>query len=165
MSLPNYVQPPIYTQPPRRSRRTLWMILGITGGLIVLVGVLFSVLVATGVIVGLSAFFHTTDQPTPVAAHYYLSIMTQDYTEAYAELDSHATINGQQVDQQSFSSLASAADAQSGKVSGYSIDPALQGSDPARPTITVHRGDRSYEVHLQLRQEGSVWKIISADGI
>jgi hypothetical protein len=61
--------------------------------------------------------------------------------------------------------MASASDAQNGSVSGYSIDPELQGNDPSQLTITVHRGARTYEVHLKLQQDGSAWKIISADGI
>jgi hypothetical protein len=91
--------------------------------------------------------------------------MTQDYAKAYTDLDSHATVNGQQVDQQTFISLATASDTQNGKVSSYSLDDSLQGNDPSRPTITVHRGARIYQVHLQLQQENGVWKIISADGI
>ena len=93
--------------------------------------------------------------------------MRQDYASAYADLDSQATISGQQVDQQSFSILATSADTQFGKVSGWNIDPALQGNDPSHLTITVHRGNRNYhyQVHLQLKLEGNAWKIISADGI
>jgi hypothetical protein len=91
--------------------------------------------------------------------------MRQDYTSAYADLDSQATISGQQVDQQSFTALATSADTHYGKVSGWNIDPALQGNDPSHLTITVHRGDRNYQVHLQLKLEGSAWKIIRADGI
>ena len=157
MSAPNYVQPWL-----RQSRRGLWTTLGIVGGVLVIGLLAFGVLVTTGVIVGLSAFFHTTNQPVPVAAHYYLSILGQDYTGAYSDLDAHATIHGQQVTQQSFTTLASAADAHNGRVTGYTID---QGTDPARLTITVHRGARTYQVHLQLQQKNSVWKIISADGI
>ena len=81
------------------------------------------------------------------------------------DLDSQATINGQQVDQQSFTALATSADTHYGKVSGYSIDSALQGNDPSHMTITVHRGNRNYQIHLQLKLEGNDWKIISADGV
>ena len=52
-----------------------------------------------------------------------------------------------------------------GKVSGYSIDPPLQGNDPSHVTITVHRGNRNYQIHLQLKLEGNDWKIVSADGV
>lgn len=162
MSVPNYVQPAGYRQQPGKSRRRFWMIFGIVASLIVLGSVIFTVLVATDVIVGLNAFFNTTTEPTPVAANYYLAIMAHDYAKAYTDLDSHATINGQQVDQQAFITLATTADTHNGKVSGYTID---QGTDPARLTITVHRGARIYQVHLQLQQEHGVWKILSADGI
>jgi hypothetical protein len=137
------------------------MILGLIASLIVLVMLVFTALVATGVIVGLNAFFNTTTEPTPVAANYYLAIMTQNYAKAYTDLDSHARINGEPIDQQTFVTLATTADSQNGNVSGYSIE----GNDPSRPTITVHRGARIYQVHLQLQQENGVWKIISADGI
>ena len=157
MSVPNDVQPRL-----RPSRRGLWTTLGIVGGLLVILLLAFGVLVTTGVIVGLSAFFHTTNQPVPVAAHYYLSILGQDYTEAYSDLDPHAMINGQPVTQQSFTTLATEAFAHNGKVTGYTID---QEADPAHLPITVHRGARIYQVHLQLQQEHGAWKIISADGI
>jgi hypothetical protein len=137
------------------------MIFGIVAGLIVLVSLAFSLLVVTGVVVGLTTFFNTTSEPTPVAANYYLAIMAHDYAKAYTDLDGHATINGEPIDQQTFVTLAATADAQNGNVSGYSIE----GNDPSRPTITVHRGSRIYQVHLQLQQEHGVWKIISADGI
>ena len=138
------------------------MILGLVAGLIVLGGLIFTVLVATDVIVGLTTFFYTTTEPTPVAGNYYLAIMTHDYAKAYTDLDRHATINGRQVDQQTFITLATTADTHNGRVTQYSID---QGTDPARLTITVHRGARTYQVHLQLQQEHGVWKISSADGV
>jgi hypothetical protein len=161
MSVPNYVKPAGYRQQPGKSRRRFWMIFGIVASLIVLVSLAFSLLVVTGVFVGLNTFFNTTSEPTPVTANYYLAIMSHDYAKAYTDLDRHATINGQQVDQQTFITLATTVDTQNGNVSGYSIE----GTDPSRPTITVHRGARIYQVHLQLQQENGVWKIISADDI
>jgi hypothetical protein len=160
----HYVQTPIQP-PPAHSRSKRWTILGIASGAILIAVLVFSLLVAAGVYAGLNAFFHTTTAPTPVAAHYYLSIMEQDYPQAYADLGQHAQINGQPLDQQAFIALATTTDAQLGKVSGYSIDPALQGKNSAQVTITVHRGAHIYKVHLQLQQEGTAWKVISADGI
>lgn len=157
MSTPNYAQPQT-----KSSRQPLWIILAAVGGFIVVSSMFLMLLVTTGVFVGLNTFFHETDQPTPVAAHYYLSIMEQNYTQAYADLDSHATINGQQLDQQAFVQRASAADAQNGRVRGYVID--TPGNDPSQMTLTIQRNS-SYTVHLQLKQEGNVWKIISVDGI
>ena len=152
MSLPNYA-----TVPFQRRRTRLWIVLGSIVGVIV-----FAAVVTGAVFIALHTFFQQTDQPAPVAASYYLAFMTQDYTKAYAELDSQATINGQKVDEQTFRNLAATADAQKGKVTSYS----LEGSDSSSHfTVTVHRGGQNYMVHLQLKLEGSVWKIISADGI
>jgi hypothetical protein len=111
------------------------------------------------------SFFQQTDQSLPVIASYGLDFMRQDYTDAYTHLDSQATINGQQVDQQTFIALATAADTRYGKVSGFSIDSPLQGNDPSFVTITVHRSDQNYQIHLQLKLEGNAWKIVSADGV
>ncbi len=160
MSVPTFTQSPNYSPQPRKSRPLLWIVLGSTIGVL-----LFAALVAGSAFFALRTFFQQTDQPVPVAASYGLALMRQDYTSAYADLDSQATISGQQVDQQSFTALATSADTHYGKVSGWNIDPALQGNDPSHLTITVHRGDRNYQVHLQLKLEGSTWKIISADGI
>jgi hypothetical protein len=152
MSLPNYAPAPF-----QRRRTRLWIVLGSIVGVIV-----FAAVVTGAVFIALHTFFQQTDQPAPVAASYYLAFMTQDYTKAYAELDSQATINGQKLDEQTFRNLAATADAQKGKVTSYSLD----GNDSSSHfTVTVHRGGQNYTVHLQLKLEGSVWKIISADGI
>ena len=162
MSVPTITQSPNYnySPQPRKSRTLLWIVLGSTIGVL-----LFSALVAGSAFFALHTFFQQTDQPVPVVASYGLSFMRQDYANAYTNLDSQATINGQQVDQQSFTALATSADEHYGKVSGYSINPALQGNDPSYMTITVHRGNRNYQIHLQLKLEGNDWKIISADGV
>jgi hypothetical protein len=162
MSVPTITKSPNYnySPQPRKSRTLLWIVLGSTIGVL-----LFTALVGASAFFALHTFFQQTDQPVPVVASYGLAFIRQDYTSAYTDLDSRATINGQQVDQQSFTTLATSADAQYGKVSEYSIDPSLQGNDPSYMTITVHRGDHSYLIHLQLKQEGNDWKIISADGV
>jgi hypothetical protein len=158
MSAPTYIQPPDAEQQRKRSRRTLWIILGVVGASIVIGSITFSLLVATGVITALNTLKHTG--PTPV--RYYLNIVEQDYAQAYTNLDSSATINGQPVDQQAFTTLVNAADAQKGKVTGFIIK---DGSDPSHVTLTVYRGGQSYDVHLVLKLENGDWKIISADGI
>jgi hypothetical protein len=157
MPVPTFTQSPNSSPQPRQSHRTLWIVLGSAIGVLV-----FAALVTGAVFVALHTFFQQTDQPVPVAANYGLAFMRQDYASAYADLDSQATINGQKVDEQTFRHLATTADAQQGKVTGYSLD----GSNSASLfTMTVHRGGRNYQVHLQLKLEGSVWKIISVDGI
>jgi hypothetical protein len=157
MPVPTFTQSPNSSPQPRQSHRTLWIVLGSAIGVLV-----FAALVTGAVFVALHTFFQQTDQPVPVAANYGLAFMRQDYASAYADLDSQATINGQKVDGQTFRNLATTADAQKGKVTGYSLD----GSNSTSLfTMTVHRGGRNYQVHLQLKLEGSGWKIISADGI
>lgn len=160
MSVPTITQFPNYSQQPRKSRVWLWVVLGSVIGVL-----LFTVLVAGSVFFALHSFFQQTDQSVPVVASYGLAFMRQDYANAYSHLDSQATISGQQVDQQSFTVLATSADTHYGKVSGYSIDSPLQGNDPSHMTITVHRGNQNYQIHLQLKLEGNDWKIISADGV
>jgi hypothetical protein len=157
MPVPTFTQSPNSSPQPRQSHRTLWIVLGSAIGVLV-----FAALVTGAVFVALHTFFQQTDQPVPVAANYGLAFMRQDYASAYADLDSQATINGQKVDEQTFRNLATTADAQKGKVTGYSLD----GSNSTSLfTMTVHRGGRNYQVHLQLKLEGSGWKIISVDGI
>ena len=157
MSVPTLTQSPNAFQQPRKSRPLLWIILGSTIGVLLL-----AALIGASAFFALHTFFQQTDQPVPVAANYYLALMTQDYAKAYADLDSQATINGQQVDEPTFINMAKAADAQRGRVSGYSMMGDGSGSSF---TLSVQRGGRSYQVHLQLKLEGSAWKIISADSI
>jgi hypothetical protein len=50
-------------------------------------------------------------------------------------------------------------------VSGYSMDSPLHGNNQSHVTITVHRSNHNYQIHLFLKLEGNDWKIISADGV
>ena len=160
MSVPTITQPTNYSQQPRKSRMWLWIVLGSLIGVL-----LFTALVAGSAFFAVRSYFQQTDQSLPVVASYGLDLIRQDYTDAFAKLDSQATINGQQVDQQSFIALATAADTRYGTVSGYSIDSPLQGNDPTHVTITVHRSNHNYQIHLLLKLEGNDWKIISSDGV
>ena len=162
MSVPTITQSPNYNYSPQpgKSRTWFWIVLGSAIGVL-----LFSALVAGSAFFALHTFFQQTDQPVPVVASYGLAFIRQDYANAYTDLDSRATINGQRVDQQSFTALAIAADTHYGKVSEWNIDPALQGNDPSHMTITVHRSNRNYQIHIQLKLEGNDWKIVSADGV
>ena len=69
---------------------------------------------------------------------------------------------GAQRSLQSFTNLATASDARDGKVTGFDLE---NGGDSTHVTVTVQRSNRHYVVHLQLKQEGSDLKIISADGL
>ncbi len=162
MSVPTITQSPNYnySPQPRKSRTWLWIVLGSTIGVLI-----FTALVTGSTFFALRTFFQQTDKSVPVVASYGLAFIRQDYANAYTDLDSRATINGQQIYQQAFTALATSADAHYGKVSGYSIDSPLQGNNPTNVTITVHRSNRNYQIHLQLKLEGNDWKIISADGV
>ncbi len=160
MSVPTYAPPSNYGQERKQSRRKLWLIIG-AASLVTIIGFVLIVAIATNS--AMNAFFNKTDSPVSVAANYYQSMLHQDYVQAYKDLDRNATINGQRVDQQAFNTLAHEAVAQNGLVYGYDIE--VQGNNPAHLVVTVKRLNRSYQVHLQLKQEGNAWKIISADGI
>ena len=149
MSVPTFTQSPNYSPQPRKSRTLLWIVLGSTIGVL-----LFTALVAGSAFFALHTFFQQTNQPVPVVASYGLAFIRQDNANAYTDLDSRATINGQQVDQQSFTALAIAADTHYGKVSEWNIDPALQGNDPSHVTITVHRGNRNYQIQHPVKARG-----------
>lgn len=153
MSVPTYTQPE--QQQSRRSRRTFWIIVG-TICAIALIG--FAALVW----VAFSSAINSIKQTGSIPERYYLNILSGDYTTAYTYLDSNATIDGQPVDQQAFTRLAKAADAQYGSVRGITFNVE---SNATNVTVTVSRGSRSYDVHLVLKQENGTWKIVSADGI
>ena len=145
---------------------------------IVLIGGLMLVVVVLAVI-GLSThfinrvsttvttLFNRTDVPEFVAAHYYEAIRNRDYAMAFGDLDSQATLNGQPLDEPAFVEDATNADAQRAALFSYGL---LRQSDAATPSATafaanLRRGDQSYIVHVQLRQVGDRWKIISIDGL
>ncbi len=153
MSVPVSMKPE--QQLPRQSRRRFWLIVG---------GVSIVVFIVFAVYVGLAAYsaINNLKQNGSIPERYYLNIIGGDYTTAYSYLDSNATIDGQQVDQQAFTRLAKAADAQFGTAHAILLSTE---SDATNVTVTVSRGSRSYDVHLVLKQENGTWKIISADRI
>ena len=143
-----------------QSNRSRWILIG---GLIVLMIAAFALIVVSRVDIVMNTFFNRTDRPESVTAHYYEAIRNQNYAAAYTDLDDHATLNGQSFDEQSFIRLATEADAQRGSLVSYGI--LKQASDASRFNASLWRGDRSYTVHIQLRQVGDRWKIISLDDL
>src|SRR5215469_5181812 len=152
MSAPTFAQP---DQLPRRSRRTVWIMVGTLVAL-ALIGITAIVWLRA------SSELHSIKQNGSISERYYLNIMSGDYTTAYSFLESNATIAGQPVDQQAFIRLAKSADARYGSVHGITFSTE---SDAAQVTVTVSRGSHNYNVHLVLKQENGTWKIVSADGI
>ncbi len=153
MSIPTYTEP--QQQSARRSRRALYILVGAAAAIVLIGFVVYIVMTVSSTLTSLK-------QNGSIPERYYLNIMSGDYTTAATYLDSHATIDGQPMDQQAFIRLAKAADTQFGSVHGITFS---SESDAANVTVTVSRGSRSYDVHLVLQQENGAWKIVSADGI
>jgi hypothetical protein len=153
MSVPMSLKPE--QQQSRQSRRRFWLLVG--GSSIVV-----CIICAVSVGFAASSAIHAVKQHGSIPERYYLNIIGGDYTTASSYLDRNATIGGQPVDQQAFTRLAKAADAQYGTAHGILLNTQ---SDATHVTVTVSRGSRSYDVHLVLKQENGTWKIISADEI
>jgi hypothetical protein len=156
---PDYMQP----QQPRQSRRWLWITLGIIGGLVVLSCIACGTLFALGI----GFFAKTAGAPTSVVDQYYNAIENQKYDTAYSYLDPNLIAsNGQPLTQQEYTTAAQAQDTNKGTVSSFSIRNISLNNGITSLIVSVKRIDApAYDVHLQLRQEGSDWKITSYDGI
>lgn len=155
--------PNAYGAPPqKKSRRGLWITLGIIGGLIILACggcALMSVL-------GIGFFASQVAGPTLTATEYYQAIEKQDYATAYNYLDtSKVSLQGQALSQQAFIKAAQLLDTTQGPVTKHNITNIQVNNDTATLTVTATRGGSSYEVHLQLQKIGDSWKIIQLDNI
>ncbi len=152
---PNYAPPPGYSQPRRSSHRWVWITLGIVALVCILGGILL--------VWGASQVFNTYYNSSLRASDmYYSAIKTQDYGTAYSYLGSHLRT---EYSQQAFTQAAEQQDAVAGKVSRFGMTNIPTG-DPAYVTLTVTRANGStYDVHLELRQEGGAWKVTTFDRI
>ncbi|HXL38711.1 MAG TPA: hypothetical protein VN954_16080 [Ktedonobacteraceae bacterium] len=96
---------------------------------------------------------------------FYQAIEAQNYTLAYSYLDANATIaDGQKLTQQMFTQLAQSRDKQFGPVTGFDL--LINSSDRTQVIMTIAResGFR-YHAHLQVKQVGNAWKILTLDRI
>jgi hypothetical protein len=155
--------PPGYAAPPpKKSRRRLWITLGIIFGVILLIFV--------GGIVAIIAYVNNSPAKT-VTQQYYDAVKTQNYAQAYSYLDIQTlTLNGQQqqATQALYTQVAQLIDQQNGKVTDYnitgvSLNSSTSAGSTATVTVNVTRNGKTQEVHVQLRQEGNDWKIVSID--
>jgi len=162
--VPGYMPP----EQARRSRRGLWIVLGIIGGLIVLSCAACGILFALGAgplvnIVGSIA------GPAYTVNQYYNAVEKQDYTTAFSYISTNSTVlNGQISTQDLYTSAAQAVDAAKGKVTSFSIGniSLTNNNNTAIVTVTVTRSSTpAYVVHLQLQQVNGSWKIVSLDNI
>lgn len=97
-----------------------------------------------------------------IATAYYNLIEAKNYAQAYTYLDSHATdLNGQVFTRQSFEQQARARDSEAGIVTSFSV----LASAPMIVATVMRSLLGPYHAHLQMKQEGDTWKIISLDRI
>ncbi len=171
---PNYVQ----QQPQaKQSNRTLWIVLGIIGGILVLglVGCVISLaLIGKGVQTTVNNVSTSIDQTATAvsgqgaqitAEAYYAAIQAQDYTTAYSYLDSGLVAsNGQPLTQDLYTQAAQGRDTSLGQVTTYTL--AADPNDASSITVTVTRSQgSSYTVHLKFTFTNDSWKITSYDEI
>ena len=151
---------PQQQQPPKKRRRWLWIVLGV-------VGVLLLVCVGGGVLL---FYLGTHNGATDAANQYYTAIEKQDYNTAFTYLDtSNFILNGRTINQVVFSQAGQIVDQTKGKVTNFSITntsiSSNNGVNTAQITVSVTRNGPPYDVHLNLQQESSGWKITKIDNI
>ncbi len=97
-----------------------------------------------------------------ITTQFYNLIEAKNYSQAYTYLDPHATDpNGQVFTRQSFEQQARERDSEAGPVVSFSVS-AFAPMVVATVTRTLLG---PYHAHLQMKQEGATWKIISLDRI
>lgn len=148
---PAYVPPapgvPVPGIPPaRQSRRTLWIILGIVGGVLV-VGIIACV--------ALVAAFAST--PTKTLQSYCDAFKSGDYQSAYNQLSSSLQ---SQVTESQFANVEDTSIRPLGGVSSCNVSNVNQSGSSATGTITYTFGDgKSGPVPYTLVDENNTWKI------
>ena len=145
----------VYSLPPKKSHRWVW----ITVGIVALLFVLGSTLLALGAGWAVTTYYHSSLRASDM---YYSAIKTQDYGTAYGYLGSHLRT---EYSQQTFTQAAQQQDAVAGTVRSFGMTNIPTG-DPAYVTLTVTRANGiTYDVHLELQQEGGAWKVTAFDRI
>ena len=97
-----------------------------------------------------------------MATNYYQALEQQNYTLAYSFLDPNATdtSTNQKLTLEVFTTLAQSTDTSEGTITDFSV-----GAFPPLVVMTVTRKDGPYHAHLQVKLEGTTWKITSLDRI
>jgi hypothetical protein len=156
---PGYMPP----QQPRKSRRGLWIALGIIAGVIVLgcgaCGILS--------VAGIGFFAKTIAGPAITVNQYYSAVEKQDYNTAFSYISTNLTAsNGQTLTQELYTTASQGLDTLKGKVTNFSVGSVSTNNNVASVTVSVTRGSAApYDVHLQLQQVNGAWKITSYDNI
>src|SRR5258707_8130385 len=96
---------------------------------------------------------------TDMVTKYYQALEKQDYNLAYSFLDPNATTTtGQQLTPEVFKGMAQASDSTEGQITTFNI-----GTYTPLIVMTITRRNGPYHAHLQVKLEGSSWKITSLD--
>ncbi|MGH2508204.1 MAG: hypothetical protein ACRDHZ_12485, partial [Ktedonobacteraceae bacterium] len=153
---PAYPQPVYVPQPqPPKSNKTVWIVLGVLGGIFLLLASVCGLSVYYGIQTAhtFSNNLHATEiagetSPQEQAQSYYLSISVQDYIGAYAELAPNITQkDGTPLTLMAFTQQAQALDTSEGQVSTYIT--AADASDATKVAVQVTRtGGQTYTVNL-----------------
>jgi len=106
-----------------------------------------------------------TDAIKATITSYYQTIEAQNYPLAYSYLDANATTaDGQKLTQQTFTQLAQSRDNLFGPVTSFDL--LINSSDHTQVVMTLTRkAGLRYHAHLQVKQEGNDWKILTLDRI
>lgn len=178
--------PPVYIpvpQPQKSSAKTVWIVLGIIGAILLLVGggccaaLYLGVLQVGKTAQNLGAKFEATttaiqqtavageSTPEQQASAYYSSISLQDYSVAFDSLAPNLKApDGTPLTLTKYTQEAQQLDTSKGLVTNFntSTDPA----NPAAVTVQVTRSNgKTYAVHLTFTQGDFEWVISSFDGI
>jgi hypothetical protein len=102
------------------------------------------------------------DELTRIATAYYNAIEAKNYQQAYSYFDPQATDgNGKTITLSSLQQLAQMMDTQYGPISSFDV-----AAFAPQVVMTIARPNlAAYHAHLEFKQEGSTWKIISIDRV
>lgn len=117
-------------------------------------------------VAGIGFFAKTVAAPALVVNQYYSAVQKQDYNTAYSYIDQNLIATSDQAStQQAYTLAAQELDTLKGPVSSFSVGNITANNNITSITVSVKRGNNSYDVHLQLQQVNGAWKITSIDNI
>jgi hypothetical protein len=149
-----YGQPPYGAPPQKKSRKTLWIVLSIIGGILVL-GCAACGLITFGVV----KLGTQVAGPTLAMTEYYQALKTQNYAQAYTYLDSGSlTVQGQTVTPDLYATAEQAIDQKLGAVTNYTLSNIQAQTDTATITVRETR-NQTRDITYSLRRVGNLWKI------
>ncbi len=148
--VPNYVAPP----PQKKSKKTLWIILGIIGAILVLGCGVCGLFLAGVIKIG-----SQVAGPTLAITSYYQNLKTQNFAQAYTYLDPQSlTVQGQTVTVDLYAKAEAAVDQQFGPVTNFTITNIQTQADTATITVRETR-NQIRTITYTLRRVGNTWKI------